>query len=332
MDSRARVRRLARRGISNFLWRRPFCISFEVTYNCNAQCKHCHLGGAGNNPRETRAPAERFGELARRFKPVVAQVSGGEPLIRPDILDIVRAIRVSDRPPYVVLTTNGALLTRAMYDDLIKAGVNEFSLSFDYPDERQDAFRSIPGLFGKIRTLMESFGPAVPKAITLSGVVQRDNFRLLPAMAEQARAWGVKMNFSTYTWLRTQKKEFMIPAEEIGELRATIDRLLEQKRRYETIFTSDYVFHNMIAFFENESVPNCRAGSRFFVVNPNGALSPCGLIIKDYDSLRQLRREFLKRNDCTYCYTSIRGNSERPVKYLIKDNVHRLRRPRKAAV
>ena len=69
MDSKARTRRLARRGIANFLRRRAFCISFEVTYNCNARCKHCHLGGSANNPSETRAPAARFGELARRFNP-----------------------------------------------------------------------------------------------------------------------------------------------------------------------------------------------------------------------------------------------------------------------
>lgn len=199
MESKARTRSLARRGVVNFVRRRPFCISFEVTYNCNARCKHCHLGGKANAPDEARATAARFGELSRRFKPVVAQVSGGEPLLRPDIEDIIRAIRVPDRAPYIILTTNGALLTRAKYDKLIAAGVDEFSLSFDYPDERHDEFRAIPGLFEKIRTLMESFGPDETKAVTLSGVVQRYNFRDLEALAEQARAWGVRMNFSTYT-------------------------------------------------------------------------------------------------------------------------------------
>lgn len=331
MESKARTRSLARRSIVNFIRRRPFCISFEVTYNCNARCKHCHLGGKATPPDEARATAARFGELSRRFKPVVAQVSGGEPLLRPDIEDIIRAIRVPDRAPYIILTTNGALLTRAKYDKLIAAGVDEFSLSFDYPDERHDEFRAIPGLFEKIRTLMESFGPDETKAVTLSGVVQRYNFRDLEALAEQARAWGVRMNFSTYTWLRTQKKEYMIPAEEMAEFKAVIGRLLEHKRRFDTIYTSEYVFRNMIAFFENGSVPDCRAGIRFFVVNPSGSLSPCGLIIKDYASPRQIRRDFLKHNDCTFCYTSIRGGSERPVKYLVKDNIHRLRRPEKAS-
>jgi MoaA/NifB/PqqE/SkfB family radical SAM enzyme len=331
MESKARTRSLARRGIANFLKRRPFCISFEVTYNCNARCRHCHLGGNANDPHETRASAAVFGELSRRLKPVVAQVSGGEPLLRPDLEDIIRAMRVPDRAPYIVLTTNGALLTRARYDRLIAAGVDEFSLSFDYPDERHDEFRAVPGLFGKIRSLMESFGPGEAKAITLSGVVQRTNVRDLEAMAEQARAWGVRMNYSTYTWLRTQKKEFMIPPEEMDEFKAVVGRLLDHKRRFDTIYTSEYIFRNMIAFFETGSVPGCRAGRRFFVVNPNGTLSPCGLIIRDYESPRQLRRDFLKHNDCTYCYTSIRGGSERPVKYLIKDNLDRLRKPKKAA-
>ena len=122
METRARTVSLVRRGVTNLLAKRPFCISFEVTYNCNAQCGHCHLGGAANNPREVRAPAERFGELARRFKPVVAQVSGGEPLLRADIDDIVSAIRVPNRAPFVVLTTNGFLLTRERYERLRKAG------------------------------------------------------------------------------------------------------------------------------------------------------------------------------------------------------------------
>ena len=70
-------------------------------------------------------------------------------------------------------------------------------------EEYLEGIRAIPGLLGRITRLMESFGPGERKAITLSGVVHRDNFRDLGALAERARAWGVKMNFSTYTWLRT---------------------------------------------------------------------------------------------------------------------------------
>jgi MoaA/NifB/PqqE/SkfB family radical SAM enzyme len=327
MESRARTVSLVRRGVTNLLAGRPFCISFEVTYNCNARCAHCHLGGPANNPREVRAPAERFGELARRFRPVVAQVSGGEPLLRRDIEEIVAAIRVPDRAPLIVLTTNGFLLTRERYERLREAGVDEFSLSFDFPDERHDRFRAVPGLFGRIVSLMEGFRPGEAKAITLSAVVHRDNFRDLEALAEQARAWGVRMNYSTYTWLRTGRKDLMIPASELEEFKAVVGRLLAHKRRHQTIYTSDYVFRNMMRFFEHGTMPGCQAGIKFFVVNPAGSLSPCGLIIKDYESPAQIRDEFLAQNDCTACYTSIRGGSERPLRYLIGDNLNRLRLP-----
>ena len=88
----SRTMACAKRGAQNYFSKRPFCVSFEVTYRCNARCQHCHLGDPIKN--EKIASPERFGELAREIRPVVAQVSGGEPLLRKDLEDIIRAIRV----------------------------------------------------------------------------------------------------------------------------------------------------------------------------------------------------------------------------------------------
>jgi len=68
-------------------------------------------------------------------------------------------------------------------------------------------------------------------------------------------------------------------------------------------------------------VPRCRAGEKFFVVNPNGTLSPCGLVIRDYASPQEIKQKFLSCNTCVYCYTSIRGGSERPALYLLRDSL-----------
>ena len=189
---------------------------------------------------------------------------------------------MTNRPPYIVVTTNGALLTEERYQSLRMAGVDKFSLSFDYPDERHDEYRGIPGLFKRIKSLMEQRQSNHDKVITLSGVIQRDNYKELIKMAEQAREWDASLNFSTYTPLRTNNKDYLIPKEEVPEFKDTINQLLEFKRKYKTIITSKYVFEKMVEFFENESIPNCRAGERFLVVNPDGTLSPCGLIITDY--------------------------------------------------
>jgi len=322
MSSTRRSLSLAVRGAANYVRKRPLCVSFEITYNCNARCKHCHLGGSAP---EDRATPDELGRISRELNPVVAQVSGGEPLLRKDVEEIVRAIRRPGRAPFIVLTTNGSLLTREKYGRLREAGVDEISLSLDYPDERHDEFRGIPGLFQKIRTLALGLKDVRNSGITLSCVIQRDNFRELPRLAELAREWGLRMNFSSYTPLRTRKKEYMIPAEEIGELREVLDQVLEFKRRNDTVFTSDYVLGRIPEYFTNGAVKGCRAGERFFVVNPDGTLSPCGLIIRKYRSRKEMRRDFLKTNDCALCYTSIRANTEKPVRYAIADGLRSIR-------
>ncbi len=321
MMSRRRLLSLAKRSVSNYFGRRPFCVSFEVTYSCNARCKHCHLGGHVDGEL---ASAEEYGRRARELKPVVAQVSGGEPLLRRDIEEIVRSMRRPGRAPFIVLTTNGALLTKEKYTRLREAGVDEFSLSLDYPDERHDEFRGIPGLFAKIRSLADGLRGTDGAGITLSCVVQRDNFRELLKLCGLAQEWGLRLNFSTYTWLRTNKMEYMVPSEEQEELREMIRRVIEFKRKNGTVFTSDYILQKIPEFFARGGIAGCTAGRRFFVVNPDATLSPCGLIIRSYRSSREMRKDFVKTNTCTACFTSIRGNQEKPLRYLIFDNLKHL--------
>ncbi len=306
------------RGIANYFLKRPFCVSFEITYNCNARCKHCHLGGP---VKEQRATPEKFGELYRKLKPVVAQVSGGEPLLRKDLEQIIAAIKEPNGVPFMVLTTNAALLSKERYYCLRQAGVDEFSISLDYPDERHDEFRHIPGLFKRIEALIKEIGPEKDKAITLACVIQRDNLKELIKMAKLAKEWEVNISFSAYTWLRTKSKDFMIPENELEELKNILNQLLEFKKQYKTVFTSDYVLRKMIDYFKNEGIPHCRAGKKFLIVNPDGTLSPCGLIIKEYNTREEMERDFVKKNTCESCYTASRANSEKPAWYLLKDNI-----------
>lgn len=327
MSSLRRDLSLLARGIKNYLFGRPLCVSFEVTYACNARCRHCHLGGPV--PDEKRADAATFGLLSRQLRPVVAQISGGEPLLRHDLEEIVKAIHQPERPPYIVLTTNAALLNRKKYESLRQAGVDEFSVSLDYPDDRHDDFRGIPGLFRKIEALIKELAPLDDKAITLSCVIQNDNFRDLLKMADLAKGWGVRINFSTYTWMRTNDKSFMLSPQNMNEFRHTIEELLRFKKNHGTIYTSDYIFRQMPAYFEQGELPNCRAGKRFFIVNPDGKLSPCGLIIRHYDSFKELKN-FVAENTCGTCFTSIRAGTERPARYLLLDNLKGARKRKTA--
>lgn len=321
MQSKTRALSLAQRFLFNYFSRKSLLASFEITHNCNARCKHCHLGGSF---KEKRASARRFGLIARQLNPPVVQISGGEPLLRQDIEEIIRAIRIPNRAPFIILTTNGALLTKKKYLKLRQAGIDEFSISLDYPDERQDEFRQIPGLFNKIKTLIESFDSGEEKAITLSCVIQKDNFKDLPGMVEKAKQWGVKINFSAYTPLRTKNFDYMIPKNNLSEFKKALNWARDYKKEYGVVFTSDYVLRKIVEYFEHGRIPGCRGGERCLVINPDGTLSPCGLILKDYTTQNELIKEFTRTNDCAYCYTSSRANSEKPLRYHIKDNISRL--------
>jgi MoaA/NifB/PqqE/SkfB family radical SAM enzyme len=315
---------LAGRAVANYFQKRPYCVSFELTHNCNARCGHCHRGAPV--PGEQRATPEQLLALCRQLRPVVAIMSGGEPLLREDLGLIVRTLKQGCAPLRVFVNTNGALLTPGRFRELGEAGIDEFLISFDYPDERHDEFRQIPGLFSRIRSLIEGLAPVERRRVVLTSVLQGDNFHLAPEMASRARDWGVHINFSAYTWLRTQNRAMMIQPAQLTAFRDVVEQLVSLKHEHGTILTSDWVLRGMVRFFEGGSLAGCRAGERSLVVNPDGTLSPCGLRVRDYRTHEQLRADFTAHNDCGDCFTSTRGNSERPARHLFLDHLGYLAR------
>jgi MoaA/NifB/PqqE/SkfB family radical SAM enzyme len=315
---------LARRAVSNFFTRRPYCASFELTYNCNAACQHCHRGP--EIPNERLASPDRLLEICREVRPVVAIMSGGEPLLREELEEIILRFKREAGPIRIFLNTNGALLTHQRFSDLKAAGVDEFLISFDFPDEEHDEWRCIPGLFSSIEGLIASLGPEDRQQIVLTSVFTSRNFRKGPLMAEVARKWGVNINFSAYTWLRTNDMSLLVQPEEIDEFREVIEELLKMKEEHGHVLTSDWVLRGMIPYFLREDGGVCKAGERSLVVNPDGTFSPCGLLIHDFPTRRALVEGFTKHNSCIDCYTSTRANSERPTRHIFMDHLAYLRR------
>jgi len=309
MAGTGRLFSLTKRGFTNLLSSRPLCVSFEITHACNAQCQHCHRGGP---VEEELASAAELGRVYRELSPPVIQISGGEPLLRDDVLDIIKALGQPDGTPYTILVTNGSLLTTEGFRQTNEAGVDAYSISLDYPDDRHDEFRMIPGLFDHLRELILSLTPPERRMVTLNCVVQSDNFRDVLPLASLALDWGVSMNFSPYTWLRTDDRGFVVAKDDLPELQEIFGKLLEFQKEHDTVKSNATFLNNIVAFFDDKGIPGCRAGERFLVVNPDGTLSPCGLITTAYPTRDHLREGFVKANTCTACNTSIRSWTERP--------------------
>ena len=132
--------RIIGRGSLNWIAERPIVVSFEVTDACTCSCKHCDHGGPRDESRNLK-PAE-YRRYMQALRPCVVQISGGEPLLRDDAVEIVRHIKGGSKLPYTILVSNWSLMTQEKYLALRQAGIDQFSVSLDFPDQRHDDFRA----------------------------------------------------------------------------------------------------------------------------------------------------------------------------------------------
>ena len=295
-------------GMRNYITKHPIVVSYEVTLSCNCNCRHCDLGGVIRD--ESQITPEEYRDLTRQLKPVAAQISGGEPLLRKDIAAVVRAIKEGG-VQYAILVTNGVLLNESNYLQLREAGVNQFSVSLDFPDERHDEFRRRPGLYKRLEQTLPRLAKFGFRDIILNTAITKANLGEISPLSRKAIEWGVDISYSAYTALRTGNQDYYLNSrEDLEILRQAINELLQLRRHNAHLVNPELTLRDTLRFFERGYMPNCKAGVRFLVVMPDGSLVPCSLHRIKYASRREMIEEFSRTNRCDKCYVAIRSYSE----------------------
>jgi MoaA/NifB/PqqE/SkfB family radical SAM enzyme len=301
--------KIATKELHNYITDRPIAVSYEVTFSCNCNCRHCDLGGLVKD--EKQITPEEYGDLTRRLKPLAAQISGGEPLLRKDIAAIVKAIKQAG-PEYVILVTNGALLNESNYLQLREAGVHQFSVSLDFPDERHDEFRRRPGLYKRLEQSLPRLAKLGFRDIILNTAITSANVREILPLTEKATEWGVDISYSAYTALRTGNKDYCLNnGEDLESLRQAINELVILKKQGTNLVNPELTLRDTLKYFERGGyMPNCKAGIRFLVVMPDGSLVPCSLHRRKYATQKEMIEDFSRTNRCGSCFVAIRSYSE----------------------
>ncbi len=123
-------------------------IAWELTRSCNLACVHCRASAErGPYPGElsTQEVLKVMDDIALVGKPVII-LTGGEPLLRPDIFDLAR--HGTEKGFRMVMATNGTLFTEETVQKMKTSGIQRISISLDGPDsETHDAFRKVKGSF-----------------------------------------------------------------------------------------------------------------------------------------------------------------------------------------
>jgi MoaA/NifB/PqqE/SkfB family radical SAM enzyme len=258
------------------------------------------------------------------LRPCVVQVSGGEPLMREDVVEIVRNVKGGSTVPYTILVSNWSEMTEAKYLALREAGVDHFSVSLDFPDERHDYVRVYPGLYRHLEDLIPRLAKLGHDDIVLNSCITSENVGEIGRIADKARAWGVNLCYSAYSARRTGCRDYFLDsAEQLAELNRQLDRVEERRDSTNWIVNAPTTLEATRRYFANKGTPGCKAGLRFLVVTADGGLQPCSMQFRRYalEDRKRMIEEFTAQNRCDQCYVSIRSYLDKSFPQLLWENV-----------
>ncbi|MDZ4402525.1 radical SAM protein [Prosthecobacter sp.] len=157
---------------------RPFLVFWEITRACALACKHCRAEAQSHrHPDElNREESSRLIRQLAELKPPMLILTGGDPLMRTDALELVR--EATDAGLHVSLSPSAtARLIHADFHEIKAAGVERISLSLDGATrETHDAFRGVAGTFDRTIAAVHR-AHAADLSVQINTTLTRGNLR-----------------------------------------------------------------------------------------------------------------------------------------------------------
>jgi radical SAM protein len=172
----------------------PLLVIWEVTQACDLACRHCRASAApASSPDElSTEQGLRLLDDIRSFGNPLIVFTGGDPLKRPDLLQLMkRSIELGLRTNISPSAT--PLLTRDAIDAFKKCGLTRMAISLDGPDAAShDAFRGVPGTFDRAMMALHH-ARQIGLDTQLQTTVTRQNLSKLARIAERVAEVGGRM-------------------------------------------------------------------------------------------------------------------------------------------
>jgi len=251
----------------------PLALIAELTHRCPLHCVYC------SNPLELQNRANelttetwtRVFQEAAQAGVLQADLTGGEPLARTDIIELVRAARTSGL--YVNLITSGLPLDEAKLDALLAAGLDHLQLSFQ--GAREEIAAEISGTKSyaqKLRAL--DWLKTRRVAVTLNFVIHRRNLDQLAemlALAESSSATRVEFAHVQYYGWAFANRERLLPTRE--QLANSIEFFKRAQERLSGKLRVEYVVPDYYAKYPKPCMGGW--GRKLLLITPTGEALPC---------------------------------------------------------
>jgi radical SAM protein with 4Fe4S-binding SPASM domain len=213
--------------------KRPVVV-WNLTRRCNLHCRHCYAAARAAPHPEELTPAEGCAlvDAVGRLGAPALILSGGDPLLRPDLLDLVR--RAAAQGIHTALSTNGTLIDGPMARALARAGVGYVGVSLDGIGPRHDRFRGLRGAWeaalAGLRHCRDA-GLAVGLRFTLSRPTLPDLPRVLDLMEAEAVPRGYVSHLVYVGRARRLAPQALTPGQSRQAVEAIFDRAESLHRR-----------------------------------------------------------------------------------------------------
>ncbi|MBI2889810.1 MAG: radical SAM protein [Nitrospirae bacterium] len=264
----------------------PLTLSWNLTRRCNLACAHCYIDASGHEKGENELTTgeclETLKQVARLNPEAFLILTGGEPLLRRDIFELVRA--ASGLGFWTVLGSHGGLMDRSAARELARAGLRGVGVSLDSLDPaKHDAFRGIPKAWEHTVAALDALREErLPFLIETT--ITKMNRAEIPALPEFAAAQGATaLNvFFLVPTGRGAKVNDLTPAEYEESLGLLAD--LQERFAGRLLINAKCAPHYRRVLWERNPQSEfvrtfrgggCPAGTYYARIGPTGDVTPC---------------------------------------------------------
>ncbi len=206
-------------------------VAYNCTRRCNLRCLHCYSAsdsGCGEREMTTDQAKQFLGQLKEAGTPVCL-FSGGEPLLRPDLVELLEEARRIGLP--TVISTNGTQIDAATAHRLHDVSLRYVGVSLDGQEPFHDKFRQVQGSFQAALRGIEHCRKAGLRT-GLRFTITQANADQVPAVFDIARQIGVR-RMCFYHLVRTGRAALLHEqGPSLEQTRRTLDTIFDRTREF----------------------------------------------------------------------------------------------------
>ena len=254
----------------------PIDAVVAVTYRCDSRCTMCNIWQL---PPGFELSPQDYRRLPRTLRDI--NVTGGEPFLRDDLVEIVRILDEHCNHPRIVISTNGFQRRRIMHaaPGLMAIGRNiGLAVSLDGIGEKHDEIRGMAGGFDKVVETLTQLRTIKYRNVRVAFTAQRDNVQHLGAVYDLSRQFGFEFTIAVAQnsefYFSTGENRAVDPLDLAAELKYVMRKELmsaSPKRWLRAYFSQGIIRYNA----SRKRMLACRAGVDSFFMDPAGLVYPC---------------------------------------------------------